>query len=79
MFGVHLQTAQIVNLMPFKSTQDYESYLKRWRKIPVLFDQVIEVLRQGKKDKLMPPDYLLQKAAEQCNSIAEPAMPLLVR
>ena len=41
--------------------------------MPVLIDQIIEVLQQGEKDKLMPPRYLLEKTVEQCKSIAEPA------
>ena len=35
-------------------------------------DQIIEVLQQGEKDKLMPPRFLLEKAVEQCKSIADP-------
>lgn len=36
-------------------------------------DQIIEVLQQGEKDKLMPPRCLLEKSVEPCQSIAEPA------
>jgi len=38
-----------------------------------LIDQIIEVLRQGEQDKLMPPRFLLEKTVEQCKSIADPA------
>ena len=71
--GAHLQAAQFVAIIPFNTTKQYEDYLSRLHGIPVLFDQVIEVLRQGEKDRLMPPRFLLEKTVTQCKSIAEPA------
>ena len=71
--GVHLDLAQVVTLAPFDSTKHYEDYLARLHQVPHLFDQLIEVLRQGEKDKLMPPRYLLEKTVGQCESIAAPA------
>jgi uncharacterized protein (DUF885 family) len=71
--GAHLQFAQFVALIPFNTTKQYEDYLARLHAIPALFNQLIEVLQQGEKDKLMPPRYLLEKAVTQCKSIAEPA------
>jgi uncharacterized protein (DUF885 family) len=72
-FGAHLQIAQFVSFIPFNTTKHYEDYLARLRRVPALIDQIIEVLQQGEKDKLMPPRYLLEKTVEQCKSIAEPA------
>jgi uncharacterized protein (DUF885 family) len=72
-FGAHLQLAQFVNLVPFDSTKHYEDYLKRLHGIPQIVDQLIEILRQGEKDKLIPPRFLLEKTVVQCKSIAEPA------
>lgn len=71
--GVQLQLAQFVSIVPADSTKHYEDYLTRLRKIPVVIDQTIEVLQQGKKDKLMPPKYLLEKTVAQCKKIADPA------
>ncbi len=72
-FGAHLWIAQFVSFAPFNTTKQYEDYLARLRRVPTLIDQIIEVLQQGEKDKLMPPRYLLEKTVEQCKSIAEPA------
>ena len=72
-FGAHLQIAQFVSFTPFSTTKHYEDYLARLHGIPALVDQIIEVLQQGAKDKLLPPRYLLEKTVEQCKSIAEPA------
>ena len=71
--GAHLQAAQFVAIIPFNTTKQYEDYLARLHAIPTLFNQLIEVLQQGEKDKLMPPRFLLEKTVTQCKSIAEPA------
>jgi uncharacterized protein (DUF885 family) len=70
---MHLLIAQMVSFSPFDTTKQYEDYLARLGKIPTLFDQIVEVLRQGEKDKLTPPRFLLEKTVEQCKSIAAPA------
>jgi len=71
--GVHLQLAQFVSALPFESTKHYEDYLARLDKVPATFDQIIDVLKQGEKDKLLPPRYLLEKVVKQCQNIADPA------
>jgi uncharacterized protein (DUF885 family) len=73
MNGFHLQVAQFVSAIPFENTKEYEDYLARLDKLPAMFDQVIDVLKQGEKDRMMPPRYLLEKVVKQCESLAEPA------
>jgi uncharacterized protein (DUF885 family) len=73
MNGFHLQIAQFVSAIPFENTKEYEDYLARLDKLPATFDQVIDVLKQGEKDRMMPPRYLLEKVVKQCESLAEPA------
>jgi uncharacterized protein (DUF885 family) len=70
--GIQLALAQFVAVVPTDSTKHYDDYLARLRKIPVVIDQTIEVLQQGKKDKRMPPKYLLEKTVDQCKKIADP-------
>ena len=71
--GVHLLLAQFVTALPFDSTKHYEDYVERLNQVPRVIDQLIAVLEQGEKDKLMPPRFLLEKVVTQCQSIAEPA------
>jgi uncharacterized protein (DUF885 family) len=71
--GIHLQMAQFVSAIPFDTVKQYQDYLARLQKLPALVDQVIEVARQGEKDGLMPPKFLLEKVATQAQSIAAPA------
>jgi uncharacterized protein (DUF885 family) len=65
--------AELVSSIPFDSTRHYEDYLARLHKLPQLFDQVTAVARQGARDGLMPPKFLLEKVATQARSIADPA------
>jgi uncharacterized protein (DUF885 family) len=71
--GFHLQLAQFVSIVPLDSTKHYEDYLARLHQVPRVFDQQVEVLRQGVKDGLMPPKYLLEKVVTQLRSIGGPA------
>jgi uncharacterized protein (DUF885 family) len=71
--GVHLLLAQFVAALPFDSTQHYDDYIARLNQVPGLFDELVDVLKQGEKDHLMPPRFLLEKVVKQCQSIAEPA------
>jgi uncharacterized protein (DUF885 family) len=70
--GVHLGLAQVVDATPFNTIKDYEDYLSRLRKLPEVFDQLIGILQQGEKDKLMPPRNLLEKTVQQCKKLADP-------
>src|SRR5271165_1688527 len=72
-WGIHLSLATTVTFTPFNTTKQYEDYLARLHKLPQVIDQIIGVLQQGEKDKLMPPAFLLEKTVTQCSSIAEPA------
>ena len=70
--GLQLGLAQFVADIPFDSTRHYEDYISRLHQIPRVIDQMMEVMRQGAKDKLMPPKFLLEKTVGQCQSIAAP-------
>jgi uncharacterized protein (DUF885 family) len=48
----------------------YEDYVARLNQIPRVLDQTVELLREGERQKLMPPKYLLEKVVSQCESIA---------
>src|SRR5579863_788194 len=61
MGGIHLDVALMPSQMPFNSVQDYENYIVRLRAVPTAFGQIIEVMRLGLHDRLMPPKYLLEK------------------
>jgi uncharacterized protein (DUF885 family) len=72
MNGLHLQLAEFPATVPFDSLKHYEDYVTRLNAIPTAIDQIIEAMRQGETDGLMPPKYLLEKVLVQCGTIAEP-------
>lgn len=73
MSGVHLRLAGFVSSIPFDNSKEYDDYLARLKAMPKLLDQVTDVARQGLKDGMMPPKYLLEKVVVQIDSIAKPA------
>jgi len=69
MNGDHLDLAALASQMPFLTVKDYENYLARLHAIPHALDQVTVNMRQGLRDRLMPPKYLLEKVASQAEDI----------
>jgi uncharacterized protein (DUF885 family) len=69
--GLHLQAAQLVQVLPFDTVKDYDDYVARLRQMPRSFEQVEDRMRSGMRDKLMPPKFLLTKVAEQAQRIAD--------
>jgi uncharacterized protein (DUF885 family) len=70
MNGAHLDYASMASQMPFNTVKDYENYLSRLRLLPTAFAQITEDMRLGLHDRLMPPRYLLEKVAVECEDIA---------
>ncbi len=70
MNGDHLDLASMAMQMPFNTVKDYENYLARLHAVPHAFDQLTENMKQGMRDGLMPPKYLLEKVASQAQDIA---------
>ena len=68
--GIHLEAPQAPSVFPFQTTKDYRDFITRLHKLPTTFDQTIALMRAGEKDGLMPPKFLLEKVAAQCERIA---------
>lgn len=73
MNGIHLQLAGFISSIPFDNTKEYEDYLARLKAVPAAFDQVADVARQGLRDRMMPPKYLLEAVVKQIDAIGKPA------
>jgi len=70
MNGMHLELPDMVALTPFNTVTDYDNYLARLRQIPHAFDQMTANMRQGLRDGLMPPRYLLEKVSAEADDVA---------
>src|SRR5206468_11587663 len=67
--GVHTRLADLPNAVPFDSLPHYQDYISRLQQIPRVLEQTTEVMRQGEKDRLMPPKLVLEKLPGQCDGI----------
>jgi uncharacterized protein (DUF885 family) len=67
--GVHTRLADLPNSVPFDSVPHYQDYISRLHQIPRVLEQTTEVMKQGEKDGLMPPKFLLEKLPGQCDGI----------
>ncbi len=68
--GIHLNTPEMVAMLSFVTVKDYDDYVARLNALPLAFDQTIIQMQNGIKNKLMPPQFLLEKIARQCDDIA---------
>jgi len=69
--GIHLGYAGLPFDSPFRNLKDYEDYLARLHQLPVVLDQAMGHMRDGLRDHLMPPKYLLEKVSSQAQGIAD--------
>ena len=72
--GIHLRYASLPADLPFRNVKDYDSYLARLHQIPRILDQAITHMREGMRDHLMPPKYLLEKVSDQAHQIADASL-----
>jgi uncharacterized protein (DUF885 family) len=65
MGGVQQNVAQILGLMSFSRAADYENLLARLEAVGTLVDQNIELLREGRRRGLTPPQITLRDVPQQ--------------
>jgi uncharacterized protein (DUF885 family) len=71
MHGPHLEPIELLTLTPFNSVKDYDDYISRLHQIPKMLEQVTANMRQGMKDRLVQPRYLLEKVVAQAQEISD--------
>ncbi len=72
--GVHLGYASLPAYVPLRTVKNYEDYLARLHQIPRVLDQATGHMRDGLRDHLMPPKYLLEKVAVQAQQVADASL-----
>ena len=70
MNGIHIDAPQLGSLLQFNTSKDYDDYIARLQKLPIVIDQTITQMRKGMAEGLVPPRFLLEKVAEQTAGIA---------
>ena len=69
--GIHLGYASLPFDSPFRNVKDYEDYRSRLLQIPRVLEQAMGHMRDGLREHLMPPKYLLEKVSSQAQQIAD--------
>ncbi|HVI57561.1 MAG TPA: DUF885 family protein [Luteimonas sp.] len=54
---------------PFKTVKDYDNWLARGNRLPVLFDSAIDNMRQGMKAGVVQPRALMEKVIPQLDAV----------
>jgi uncharacterized protein (DUF885 family) len=72
--GIHLGYAGLAFETPFRNVKDYDNYLARLHQIPGVLDEAMGHMRDGLRDHLMPPKFLLEKVSDQARGIANDTM-----
>jgi uncharacterized protein (DUF885 family) len=70
-FGVHTALPQLPTQLQFDSVKDYDNYIARLKKIPVVFSQTMTNLQLGVDEGRVQPQYLLEKVLVQTQTLAE--------
>jgi len=68
--GFHTDIVQLVSNLSFETVKDYDDYIARLKKIPVVFSQNMTNMQLGVDEKRVPPAYLLEKAVVQTETLA---------
>jgi len=73
MDGIHIFLPELVTFTSFDSMKDYSDYISRLTQASRAIDQTMALMREGMRDGLMPPRFLLDKVADQADAIAKQA------
>jgi uncharacterized protein (DUF885 family) len=68
--GFHTDIVQLVGNLSFETVKDYDDYIARLKKIPVVFSQNMTNMQLGVDEKRVPPAYLLEKVVTQTETLA---------
>ncbi len=68
--GLQLDLPQLAAHTSFDNADDYDHYIARLAKVPAAFSQIMTNLQSGLDDHRTPPQFLMQKALAETQSIA---------
>ena len=71
MDGIYDDFPQLAPQLSFNTVKDYDDWIARLHAMPNAFEQVTTNMSIGIEDGRVPPKYLLEKALEQVNKLAQ--------
>ena len=69
--GIQIDLPRLVNTLQFDSAKDYDDYISRLKKLPLAFSQIMTNMQLGVDEGRVPPQYLLEKALVQTQTLAD--------
>ncbi|MEO6806060.1 MAG: DUF885 domain-containing protein [Edaphobacter sp.] len=69
--GIQIDLPRLVNNLQFDSAKDYDNYISRLKKLPGAFSQIMTNMQLGVDEGRVPPQYLLEKALIQTQTLAD--------
>ncbi len=69
--GPQADLPRLVGQLSFDGVTDYDHYISRLKKVPVVFEQITEDMNSGIDDNRTMPKYLMEKVVVQVNAIAD--------
>jgi uncharacterized protein (DUF885 family) len=68
--GIQIDAPQMAAGFAFDTVKDYEDYIARLHQLPRVFKQTMIQMRNGMRDHLMPPKFLIPEIGNQSDRIA---------
>ncbi len=68
--GFHTDLPRLVDDLSFDTVKDYDDYISRLKKVPVVFSQNMTNIQLGMDEGRVPPAYLLDKVVAQTEALA---------
>ncbi len=63
--GPHVDLPQLITYHPFKTRLDYGNYISRLRQFPRLFDEIMENMKTGMRERIVPARIVVEKIVPQ--------------
>jgi uncharacterized protein (DUF885 family) len=67
--GFHTDLPRMVDDLSFDTVKDYDDYIARLKKVPVVFSQNMTNMQLGMDEGRVPPAYLLEKVVTQTETL----------
>ncbi|RUS69141.1 hypothetical protein EGW08_023097 [Elysia chlorotica] len=69
--GIHVDCNQTISFMKFDTENDFEKYILRLKALPIRVLQIIDILRQGIKDNIVPFSCSMQRVPDQIDAMVK--------
>jgi uncharacterized protein (DUF885 family) len=68
--GIHINFPQLISLLQFNNVKDYEDLIARMNQFPAQVDQTMDLMRRGVSNRLVLPQFVMQKVIDQVEALA---------